>query len=377
MHRYLVAPDSFKGTMSSSEVCMIIEQAILEAEPDALVEKVAVADGGEGLVDAYLSMFGGERICNDVTGPLFKPVRAFWGLLPDGQTAVIEMAAASGLPLLTAAEKNPEQTTTLGVGELVLSAINHGVKKIVLGLGGSATNDGGIGLASALGYRFLDAAGHDLPPVGSSLQKISRIVPPASSPIPAGLEIEAACDVSNPLLGLQGAAHVFAPQKGADPGMVERLDQGLANLAGRIDADLAIDVRNIPGGGAAGGLGAGVVAFLGGRLRPGIELMLDAAGFDRKVQAADFVITGEGRMDGQTLSGKAPVGVARRAKRYQVPVIGIVGSLGGNADALYEIGFTTIISTIRELASQEDTLGSCRQDLAAAVKAVIRLINAH
>ena len=377
MHRYLIAPDSFKGTMSSSEVCLIIEQAILEAEPDALVEKVAVADGGEGLVDAYLSMFGGERIWIDVTGPLFKPVRAFWGLLPDGQTAVIEMAAAAGLPLLSAAEKNPEQTTTLGVGELVMSAINHGVKKIVLGLGGSATNDGGIGLASALGYRFLDAAGRDLLPTGSSLLKISRIVPPAASPLPAGLEIEAACDVSNPLLGLQGAAHVFAPQKGADPGMVERLDQGLANLAVRIAADLAIDVLNVPGGGAAGGLGAGVVAFLGGRLRPGIELMLDAADFDRKVQDADFVITGEGRMDGQTLSGKAPVGVVRRAKRYQVPVIGIVGSLGGNADALYEIGFTTIISTIRELASLEDTLGSCRQDLAAAVKAVVRLINAR
>lgn len=376
MHRYLVAPDSFKGTMSSSEVCTIIEQAILETEPDAKVEKMVVADGGEGLVDAYLSMFGGERIRIDVSGPLFKPVHAFWGLLPDGQTAVIEMAAAAGLPLLAAAEKNPEQTTTLGVGELVLSAISRGAKKIVLGLGGSATNDGGIGLAAALGFRFLDAAGCDLPPVGSSLQKISKIVPPAASPLPAGLAIEAACDVSNPLLGLQGAAHVFAPQKGADPGMVERLDRGLANLAVRMAADLATDVRNIPGGGAAGGLGAGVVAFLGGSLRPGIELMLDAAEFDRKVQDADFVITGEGRMDGQTISGKAPVGVARRAKRYNVPVIGIVGSLGENVDALYDIGFTSIISTIRELAPLEETLGSCRQDLALTVKAVVRLINA-
>lgn len=377
MHRYLVAPDSFKGTMSSSEVCSIIEQAILETEPDAKVEKMIIADGGEGLVDAYLSMFGGERICIGVTGPLFKPVHAFWGLLPDGQTAVIEMAAAAGLPLLAAAEKNPEQTTTLGVGELVLSAVSRGVKKIVLGLGGSATNDGGIGLAAALGFRFLDAAGSDLPPVGSSLQRICRIVPPAASPLPAGLEIEAACDVSNPLFGLQGAAYVFAPQKGADPGMVERLDQGLANLAVRMAADLAIDVRNVPGGGAAGGLGAGVVAFLGGSLRPGIELMLDAAEFDRKVQDADFVITGEGRMDGQTLSGKAPVGVARRAKQYNVPVIGIVGSLGESVDALYEIGFTSIFSTIRELATLEETLGSCRQDLAEAVKAVVRLINAH
>ena len=363
--------------MSSSEVCLIIEQAILEAEPDALVEKLAVADGGEGLVDAYLAMFGGERICIDVSGPLFKPVHAFWGLLPDGQTAIIEMAAAAGLPLITSAEKNPEQTTTLGVGELVLSAIRHGVKKIVLGLGGSATNDGGIGLAAAIGFRFLDAAGLDLLPVGGSLQKIRQIIPPAANPLPAGVEIEAACDVSNLLLGLQGAAHVFAPQKGADPAMVERLDRGLANLAVRIAADLAIDVRPVPGGGAAGGLGAGVVAFLGGRLRPGIELMLDAADFDRKVQNADYVITGEGRMDGQTLSGKAPVGVARRAKRSQVPVIGIAGSLGKNIDSLYEIGFTTIIGTIRELASEEETLGNCRQDLAEAVKALVRLINAH
>lgn len=376
MRRYVIAPDSFKGTMSSIEICDLIEKTILEVDPEAKIDKVPVADGGEGLVDAFLSMSGGKgtRINARATGPLFAPVEAFFGMLDDGGTAIIEMAAVAGLPILTKEERNPEKTTTVGVGELILKAIEHGAKKIIIGLGGSATNDGGIGMAYTLGYRFYDIQGGELQPIGGSLAQIARIAVPEKKMIPDSIVIEAACDVNNLLLGKNGAAYIFGPQKGADPQMVEALDQGLMNLADRLEADLGIDVRSIPGGGAAGGLGAGVVAFLGGTLRPGIELLLDAVHFDELVSQADYVFTGEGRMDGQSLSGKTPVGVARRAKRFNVPVIGIVGSLGKEVEPLYEVGFTTIISTIRDLASLEETLKTCREDLVTLVKSLVRLI---
>jgi len=374
MRRYVIAPDSFKGTMSSLEICELIEKIILQEDPDALVYKTPVADGGEGLVDAYLTMCGGKRYITEVSGPLFEPVTAYWGMLQDGTTAVIEMAAAAGLPLLTKEEHNPEITTTRGVGELILIAIENGAKKIILGLGGSATNDGGIGMACALGYRFLDAKGRELSPVGSSLGQIAHICPPEVNRIPESVVIEAACDVNNTISGKQGAAYIFAPQKGANTSMVSRLDTGLVNLAWHTKNDMGIDVQNVIGGGAAGGLGAGVVVFLGGKLRSGIELLLDTINFDDLVRQADYVITGEGRMDGQSLSGKTPVGVAKRAKKYHVPVIGIAGSLGEDIDPLYDVGFTTIISTIRDLAPLEETLKSCRKDLSSTVKSIIRLI---
>jgi glycerate kinase len=374
MRRYVVAPDSFKGTMSSIEICNLIEQTILESDPDARVDKVPVADGGEGLVDAYLSMCGGKRIETRVTGPLFEPVDAFFGMLEDGETAIVEMAAAAGLPLLTREERNPEKTTTIGVGELILQAIKAGAKKIILGLGGSATNDGGIGMAYALGFRFFDASGKELSPVGGNLIHMARIESPAEKLIPQSIIIEAACDVNNLLYGIKGAAFIFGPQKGADSDMIDGLDKGLMNFADRLENDLGAQVRQIPGGGAAGGLGAGVVAFLGGTLRPGIELLLDTIRFDELVSQADYVFTGEGRMDGQSLSGKTPVGVAMRAQRFNVPVIGIVGSLGKEIEPLYAVGFTTIISTIRDLAPIEEILKTCREDLVALVKSIVRLI---
>lgn len=376
MRRYVIAPDSFKGTMSSIEICDLIEGIILELDPGAKVDKVPVADGGEGLVDAFLSMSGGKgrRIETRVTGPLFAPVDSFFGMLDDGDTAIVEMAAAAGLPMLTKEQRNPEKTTSVGVGELLLQAVEAGAKKIVIGLGGSATNDGGIGMAHALGFRFLDSAGTELSPVGGSLAKIARIVPPSEKAIPDSIVIEAACDVNNLMYGKKGAAYIFGPQKGADPEMVEALDQGLMNLADRLEQDLGINVRHIPGGGAAGGLGAGVVAFLGGTLRPGIELLLDAVHFDELVSQADYVFTGEGRMDGQSLSGKTPVGVAMRAKRFNVPVIGVVGSLGKEVEPLYEVGFTTVVSTIRDLASLDETLRNARIDLITMVRTLVRLI---
>ncbi len=375
MRRYVLAPDSFKGTMSSIEICDLIESIIQELDPGAHVDKVPVADGGEGLVDAFLSMSGGKgrRIETTVTGPLFAPVSSFYGMLDD-DTAIVEMAAAAGLPMLSREERNPEKTTSLGVGELILKAAEAGAKKIVIGLGGSATNDCGLGMAQALGFRFVDQDGQELSPVGGSLSKVAKIIPPKTRMIPDSVVIEAACDVNNPLYGTNGAAYIYGPQKGADPAMVEALDKGLRNMAERIEADLGLDVRTIPGAGAAGGLGAAVVAFLGGTLRPGIELLLDAAHFDELVSQADYVFTGEGRMDGQSLSGKTPVGVAMRARKFNVPVIGVVGSLGKDVDPLYGVGFTTVVSTIRDLAPLEETLQNAKIDLIAMVRTLVRLI---
>jgi len=360
--------------MSSMEICGLIEQTILREDPDAHVDKVPVADGGEGFVDAYLTMCGGRKYEKLVSGPLFEPVRAYWGMLTDDCTAVIEMSAAAGLELLTPEQRNPGNTTTLGVGELIIDAVEKGARKIILGLGGSATNDGGIGMAYALGYRFLDEAGQELPPVGFSLARIHHIEAPAGKRITDTVIIEAACDVDNPLYGSNGAAHIYGPQKGADADMAARLDAGLVNLAVRLSEDMGIDISRIPGGGAAGGLGAGAVAFLDAKLHSGIDLLLDAVNFDEMVRHADYCFTGEGRIDGQSLSGKTPVGVARRAQKYHVPVIGIAGSLGRDIDSLYDAGFTTVISTIRSLNTLEETLKSCREDLCAAVRSVIRLI---
>ncbi len=375
VHRYLIAPDSFKGTLSSEAICDLVEQVILKQDPTAVVTKFPVADGGEGLVEAFLHHFGGTRYTLTVTGPLFKSVEASWAMLNDQTTAVIEMAAAAGLPLLANSELNPEKTTTFGFGELILDALHHGAKKIILGLGGSSTNDGGIGMASALGYRFIDQDGIERSPVGESLGHISRIV--AASINLTDVTFEAACDVANPLYGLTGAAHVFAPQKGADLAMVERLDQGLRNLARVIASDLNLKVDNLRGGGAAGGLGAGSVAFLGATLKSGIDLLLDAADFDQLLAQQDIVITGEGRMDGQSLQGKTPVGIARRAKKQNVPVIGLAGSLGRNLDPLYEEGFTALFASVIDSAPLEEALKNGPDDLKALAENVIRLIQKY
>jgi len=374
VRRYVIAPDSFKGTMSSLEICDLIEYVIRQEDPDAHVVKVPIADGGEGFVEAYLNMCGGSTYEEEVSGPLFNPVNARWGMLTDGQTAIIEMSSAAGLTILPVEERNPEKTTTSGVGELIVCAVQKGAQKIILGLGGSATNDGGIGMAHVLGYRFLDDKGNVLSPVGSNLIHISRITAPHIKLIPESILFEAACDVNNTIFGSNGAAYIYGPQKGADLSMVERLDRGLENLAHHIQTDLGIDIVNLPGGGAAGGLGAGTAAFLGAKLHSGIDLLLDAVGFDDIVCGADYVFTGEGRLDGQSISGKAPVGIARRAKRHNVPVIGIAGSIGRDIDLLYDMGFTSIISTISSPGTLEETLDLCREDLSAAVKSIIRLI---
>ncbi len=352
MRRIVVIPDSFKGTISSSRFCDLAERAILRHFPDCTVAAVPVADGGEGTVDAFLAARGGERVAVRAPGPFAEPIDAFFGVLPDG-TAVVESAAAIGLPLVRGRE-DPLRATTLGVGALLSAALDRGARRIVAGLGGSCTNDGGCGAARALGVVFRDAAGRAFLPVGGTLGEIASIDASGRDPRLAGVDLAAMCDVDSPLNGPLGAAHVFAPQKGASPEAVERLDAGLRHLAEIVRRDLGADVAALPGAGAAGGLGAGLVAFLGARLVPGIEAVLDAADFDALAAGADLVVTGEGRLDAQSLRGKAVVGVARRAKRLGIPTLAVAGIVEGGTEAIQAEGVTRIIeATPRGLPFEE------------------------
>lgn len=371
MPRFLIAPDSFKGTLTSAEVCDIIGDAILSVIPKAKIIKLPVADGGEGLSSSLLNAVGGEWVEAVVTGVFGTPMKAGFAMLSNG-SAAIDMSACAGLPL-AGENKNPAETTTRGVGALIQDAVKRGAKNIILGLGGSATNDCGMGMAAGLGYRFMDCYGKELDPVGSSMTSVERILRPK---VPLKIEVTAACDVDNPLFGEHGAAVVFAPQKGANENMVKELDDGLRNMAEIILRDLKIDVSTLPGAGAAGGMGAGVVAFLGGSLRSGIDLMLDAAEFDVLLYDADYVITGEGRMDAQSVRGKVPAGIAKRAAKKGKPVIAINGSLGEGADEMYSAGITAIYAATEKPLSLEEIKLTCRDDLfRIAVKAAKALIS--
>lgn len=358
MPRFLIAPDSFKGTLTSAEVCDIIGDAILSVLPKAKITKLPVADGGEGLASALFNAVGGEWVEAVVPGVFGQPMTAGYAMLANG-CAAIDMSACAGLPL-AGDNKNPAETTTRGVGALIQDAVKRGAENIILGLGGSATNDCGMGMAAALGYRFMDCYGKELDPVGSSMTSVERILRPK---VPLKIEVTAACDVDNPLFGEQGAAFVFAPQKGANNEMVKDLDDGLRNLAELIERDLSVDVSTLPGAGAAGGMGAGVVAFLGGTLRSGIDLVLDAADFDVLLYDTDIVITGEGRMDAQSLRGKVPAGVAKRAAQKNKPVIAINGSLGDGAEKMLTYGVTAIYAAINEPMSMEEIRLTCREAL--------------
>lgn len=366
---FILAPDSFKGTISAEEICSVWSEAIRRLVPEAEIATVPMADGGEGMTDAYLRVCGGERVETRATGPLGAPVNAFYGLLPNG-AAILEMAACAGLPLV-GTHKDPMTATTRGVGEVLQELTARGVSRVLLGLGGSATNDGGIGMAAALGYAFLDENGEALEPLARNLGRIRRILPPATLP---RLEIVAACDVDNPLCGENGASHTFGAQKGADAAMQAELDAGLRNLARVMRADLGKDVRDVPGAGAAGGLGAGVLAFLGGTLSPGVELMLDEAGFDAMLPRAGVVFTGEGRIDWQSARGKVPVGVARRARRAGVPCIALCGSLGPGVEAVYNEGVTAVFTSVNRAATIEEIGETCREDLRLLMDAALRLL---
>ena len=343
MRKVILIPDSFKGRMSALEFCAIVKGVILTYCPKTEVVSIPVADGGEGSVDSFLAAVGGEKKYLTVKGPYMEDVESFYGLIDGGSTAVIEMAACSGLPLVED-NLNPEKTTTYGVGQLIANAARSGCKKIILGLGGSATNDFGTGAAGAVGIRFLDCKGDEFVPVGATLSKISRIDTSGLIPELKGIEIITMCDIDNPLYGPAGAAYVFGPQKGASAEMVNFLDGQLRAVSETVKRECGIDVSAIPGAGAAGGMGGGMMAFLGANLRPGIEIVLDTVGFDDMLEGVDLVISGEGRLDSQSLRGKVIIGVARRTKKHGIPLVVIVGDIGDDIDEIYDRGVSAVFS---------------------------------
>ena len=369
--KVLVIPDSFKGNLSSPEICAIVSGQISAHYPAAEIVCLPVADGGEGSVDAFLTAAGGERVTRNVKNPYFEDIEAFYGILADGETAAIEMAAAAGLPLV-GERLCPARTTTYGVGQLIADAVGRGCKRIILGLGGSATNDFGTGAAAALGVRFLDADGQPFVPTGGTLSQIAGIDTSARLPGLDAVPLIAMCDIDNPLYGESGAAHVFAPQKGADQVMVEALDAGLRVVSDTVIRELGVDVSALPGAGAAGGMGGGMAAFFGARLQSGIETVLEAVNFDALLEDADLVITGEGKIDRQSLGGKVVIGVARRAKRKHVPVIAIVGDIGDDIAEAYDEGVGAIFSINRVAVPFAEAKQRCRSDLALTVDNLMR-----
>ncbi|HYF78776.1 MAG TPA: glycerate kinase [Symbiobacteriaceae bacterium] len=344
--KIVIAPDSYKGCMTAAEVAEAMGRGVRRLYPDAELDLIPMADGGEGTVQAMVDATGGRLIPATVTGPLGEPVAASFGLMGDGETAVIEMASASGLPLVPADRRNPLLTTTYGTGELIRLALEQGARRLIIGIGGSATNDGGAGMAQALGARLLDAAGCDLPNGGGALARLDRIDISGLDPRLQGFAITVACDVDNPMTGERGAAAVFGPQKGATPDMVAALDANLQHLAAIMRRDLGQDVEQVPGAGAAGGLGAGLMAFLGATLRRGVEIVVDAVNLTGRCAGADLVLTGEGGTDFQTVRGKTPMGVARAAKVHGVPVICLSGGLGRNYREVYTVGIDAVCSIV-------------------------------
>ncbi len=372
MKKAIVIPDSFKGTLSSSEICEIMTGAVKGQFQDCEIIAVPVADGGEGSVDCFLTALGGEKVTLTVTGPYFKPMEAYYGLIDGGKTAVIEMAACAGLPLVEG-NKNPEKTTTYGVGELILDAAKRGCKKMIVGLGGSCTNDGGVGAAAAAGIQFYNGAGESFVPVGGTLSEIERIDVSGRNAVLDGIEIITMCDIDNPFYGENGAAYIFGPQKGADNGMVRRLDNGLRHLCGRIADHLGLDLSAVPGGGAAGAMGAGMIAFFGSRLQMGIETVLDTVGFDKMMCGADVVFTGEGKMDSQSLRGKVVIGVSRRAQKAGVPVVVIAGGLDEGLEPAYEMGVSAAFSINRLPQDFSVSRYASRENMKFAMENIVRL----
>ena len=354
MKKCVVVSDSFKGTVSSREICEIAQRVIPRHFPACEVVCIPVADGGEGTVDCFVQAVDAQRVEVTVTNALGEKSAAAYARI--GELAIIEMAAAAGLPQVGAL-RCPGTATTYGVGELIAHAVDSGCRKILLGLGGSATNDGGCGCAAALGVRFYDADGQSFVPVGDTLGRIARIDTAEAEALLRSVEITVMCDVTNPLYGSTGAAYVFAPQKGADAEKVKSLDAGLRHFGDVIRSQYGLDVSAMPGAGAAGGMGAGCVALLGGTIQSGIDAVLDVTGFDRQLEGADLVITGEGRIDSQSADGKVVSGVARRTRAKGVPLIAIAGGIADSAGAVYDIGVSAMFSTDRA-ALPVDMLGA-------------------
>lgn len=371
MKKCIVVSDSFKGTLSSMEICGIVRNTVPRWFPDCKVVAIPIADGGEGTVDCIRSAQNADAVHVTVSGAYGEPIQGVYARF--GSCAVIEMAAAAGLPSVKD-KKDPTATTTFGVGEMILHAVKHGCTEILLGLGGSATNDGGCGCAAALGTVFTDAQDRSFIPVGATLKDIAHIDPSATKKLLSKVKLSIMTDVENPLCGKNGAAYVFAPQKGADMQQVRMLDSGLNHLAEVIRSDLGEDVLWLPGAGAAGGMGAGCVAFIGGTLRSGVDAMLDIADFDRQLENADLVITGEGRIDSQTAHGKLISGVARRTQARRVPLIAIAGCIDDGAATLYENGVTAMFATNRASLPVSELKERAAKDYQAVLEDVLRIL---
>ncbi|BBM19527.1 glycerate kinase [Enterococcus avium] len=372
---FVLAPDSFKESMSAKRACEAMERGIRKVLPDAEILHVPMADGGEGTVDALVDGSKGTRVEVVVSGPLpTEKVTTYYGLLADQKTAVMEMAKANGIELLAESKRNPLLTSTYGTGEMIKSALEHGVEKIIIGIGGSVTNDGGAGMAQALGVRLLDEAGRDLSVGGGALAKLATVDITNVDPRLKNTEIIIASDVTNPLTGPTGASVVFGPQKGATPEMVNELDSNLVHYAEVIKRDLTIDVKNQPGAGAAGGLGAGLLVFTGASLRSGVELVTELTHLEDKISQADYVFTGEGGMDFQTKFGKAPYGVAKAAKKYHKPVFACAGYIGEQVEVLYDEGITAIFGILGKSGSLDDALQAGETNLERTVENIVRVL---
>lgn len=376
MKKIVIAADSFKGSIRSSEFADVCAEVARDVMPQCEVVKVPLGDGGEGTVDALTDALKGVIVECEVSDPLGRPVVACYGISGDGKTAIMEMSQASGLPLVSHEDRNPLKTTTFGTGEMVADALSRGCRKIVMGIGGSATNDGGIGMLAALGFRFLDCAGRELTGSlsGADMIKIADVDMSNVNPALATTEFVVACDVDNPFCGELGAAFVFAAQKGADDDMIRALDAGMSNYAGVILQKTGTDVMSMPGAGAAGGLGGAMAAFLGGKLMPGIEMVLETVGFDSLIDGADLIITGEGRIDSQTVHGKTPYGVLQAAKRRGIPVIALGGSVIHSPE-LDNAGFAAIFSIQQKPLDLEEALRSdvTRRNIASTFRQVLQL----
>lgn len=374
--KIIIAPDSFKESLTSPEVAAEIANGFREVFPHADLIELPIADGGEGTVEALLAATAGQRLSARVMGPLQQPVEAAYGLCGDSQTVVIEMAAASGLHLVPEEQRNPLHTTSFGTGELIKHALDSGYRKFIIGLGGSATNDAGAGMLQALGVKFLNQQGQEIGSTGGALNELEKIDSSGLDPRLKDTHIEVACDVDNPLTGPRGASAIFGPQKGATATIVEELDQSLARFADRVRRDLGKDIENMSGAGAAGGMGAAMLAFLDADLKPGVDIVLEQVGLEQLLTDADLVITGEGRLDGQTAFGKAPAGVAKAASKHNIPVIAIAGSLGEGVESLNEYGIHAFFSVVPGPCTLAAALSNAATNIRLTAKniaAVIRL----
>ena len=374
--KVVIAIDSLKGSLSYMEAGMAIKDGILAAKPDAEVIVKPLADGGEGTTDALIEGMNGERIDLTVTGPMHTPVDAYYGYLKDTNTAVMEMASAAGITLVPDSEKNPLLATSYGVGEMINDAIQRGCRNFIIGIGGSVTNDGGIGMLKALGVRFLDENGEDAGEGGQALAKVARIDVSGMNPLLKECHIQVACDVNNPLCGENGSTYVYGPQKGVTEDMKKTLDEAMAHFARVTSETLENDYLNTPGAGAAGGLGYAFLAYTGAALTPGIELILDAVGLEEELSSADVVVTGEGRLDFQTAMGKAPVGVARLAKKYNAKVIAFAGSVTKEATACNKEGIDAFFPILRGVCTLAEAMDpvAARNNMTATVEQVFRLL---